>query len=192
MRYIHIMLFSVICFATTHTEKSFAQNKTTQTTITVPVMPIDDESKVVTYQGTVEVAGTQKELYKKALTWFNSYFKNPAEKLRGADSINGSIDGYIRFKIYNPENKDGLKTEAGMVQYSLLLNFKDGKFRYTITNINWKQPSYYAIEKWMDKKDQYYKSEFDYYLVQTNDEAQKVINDLSTYMKKIQVKKEDW
>lgn len=192
MRYPFIMLLCAIFVITTNTINSFAQNKTTPTPITVPVMPIDNESKIVTYQGTVEIAGSQKELYKKALAWFNSYYKNPAEKLRGTDSIHGSIEGYIRFKIYNPENKDGLKIDGGVVQYSLLLNFKDGKFRYTITNINWKQTSYYAIEKWMDKNDQYYKPEFDYYLVQTDEEAQKVIKDLTAYMRKLPAKKEDW
>ncbi len=171
---------------------SIAQTKTgQQTSFTVPKMPIDNETKLINYQGIAEASGTQKELYTRALSWFNSYYKNPSEKLRSADSVNYKIEGFIRFKIYNPENKDGLKTEGGVVQYSLLLDFKDGKFRYSITNINWKQTSYYAIEKWMDKNDKYYTPFFDYYLIQTDDEAKAVIKALSAAVKKPQPKKDD-
>ena len=182
------LFFFAACFSLI----TVAQNKTSQqTSFTVPKMPIDNESKLINYHGVVEVPGTQAELYKRALAWFNSYYKNPVEKLRNADSVNYKIEGFIRFKIYNPENKDGLKTDAGMVQYSILLDFKDGKFRYSITNLNWKQTSYYAIEKWLDKNDKYYTPFFDFYLIQTDDEAKQVIKDISSYMKKPPVKKQD-
>lgn len=182
-----LFLLVVVCYSPT----IYSQTKAGQATYTVPKMPMDDEKKLITYTGIVETAGSQKELFNKSLAWFNSYYKNPTEKLRSADSGRYSIEGFIRFKIYNPENKDGLKTDAGMVQYTLLLDFKDGKFKYTITNINWKQTSYYAIEKWLDKTDKYYTPYFDYYLVQTDDELRKVIKDLTAYMKKPQTKKED-
>jgi hypothetical protein len=183
-----IILFLLI---TGNSFEAFAQNKSAQSTVcTAPKMPMDDEKKLISYQGVAELSGTKIELYLKALAWFNAYYKNPSEKLRAADSTNGKIEGFIRFKIYNPENKDGLKTEAGMVQYSLIMEFKDGKFRYTITNLNWKQTSYYALEKWMDKTDQYYTPFFDCYLLQTDDELKKVIKDLTTYMKRPVAKKE--
>ena len=55
------------------------------------------------------------------------------------------------------KDKKGVESFDGMVAYTLTLNFKDGKFKYEISRIHWKQASYYDVSKWMDTKDQYYK-----------------------------------
>jgi hypothetical protein len=165
-----------------------------QDTKVAPKMPIDETSKLITYSNVVEMGSTKKdELFGKALAWCNTYYKNPADVIRQKDLEAGTIQCKARFKISNPVDKNRVATDAGIVQYTLNLAFKDGKYKYTLTEINWKQVSYYPAEKWMDKTSKSYLPEFDYYLQQVNEEALKIVKDLEKNMKATEViKKGDW
>lgn len=165
-----------------------------QDNTTVVKLPMDDESKLITYEKVQEVAGVdQGELYRRALQWCMTHFKNPSDVIREKDSLGGKIICKARFKISNPPDKKGLATDAGLVQYTLNLMFKDGRYRYILTEFNWKQQSYYPIERWMDTSAQYYKSDFNYYLQQTDDKAKEILKDLDKAMKTAEVvKTDDW
>lgn len=78
----------------------------------------------------------------------------------------------------NPADKKGLATDAGNVMYTLTLQFKEGRYRYELTDFNWKQQSYYACERWMDKTKASYEPKFDYYLQQVNSTAGEVLKSL--------------
>src|SRR5688572_20912351 len=83
-------------------------------------LPVDSITRLITYEGVVPVKGVSNEvLYKRALEWFHAYFKNPTEVIRENDSTKGVIVGKPRFKITNPPDKNGLKTDGGHVQYTL-------------------------------------------------------------------------
>jgi len=159
-----------------------------------PKLPIDDNTKLISYSKVVEVPATRKiDLYNKGLEWCNKYFKNPADVIRERDSIEGNIICKARFKILNPVDKKGGATDGGVVQYNLKLMIKDGKFKYTLTEFNWKQASYYPAEKWTDKTNAYYKPEFDFYLQQLNEKAREISIDLEKSMKYVASdKKNDW
>lgn len=162
-----------------------------QTEETSVRLPMDEKSGLVSYKSVNESAGTPAgELYRRSLRWANSYYKNPADVIRERDSLAGKVVCKARYKIMNPADKKGLQTDGGIVMYTLTLQFKEGRYRYEMTEINWKQTSYYPIEKWMDKKDPYYKPEFEYYLQQVNDESRKIIKSLEESMKvgEVQVK----
>src|ERR1041384_230527 len=120
-------------------------------------LPVDSITHLITYEGVVEVKDAKADaLYKRALAWFNSHYPNPKEVIRENDSLKYKIVGKPRFKIYNPADKTGLKTDAGLVQYTISVACRDGRFRYEISEFNHKEISYYAVEKWMNTKDQYY------------------------------------
>lgn len=161
-----------------------------------PKLPVDDATKLITYTKVNEVAGvSMKDLYNRAITWCTIFYKNPTEVIRERDSVNGEIICKARYKIMNQADKKGFVTEAGVVMYTLKLSFKDGKYKYIITDINWKQASYYAIEKWMDQKSPSYKSEFDFYLQQVDEKSKEVIKDFEKAFKSAgnpAVKKDDW
>lgn len=168
---------------------SFAQQKA------IVKLPVDEETKLFTYDKVQEVAGvSQAELYSRGLEWCLGYFKNPNDVIRERDSVGGKILCKARFNISNPADKKGLQTSAGMVQYTLTLMFKEGKYRAVLTEINWKQQSYYAIERWMDTSSQYYDEEkFNYYLQQTDEKAKEILKDLDKTMKTGEkVKSSDW
>ncbi len=138
-----------------------------QQEIQAPVMPTDPNTKLVTYAAVDEVKNTGKnELFKRASGWFNTYYKNPTEVIREKDTVALKIVGKPRFRIYSPPNEKGVKMDAGIVQYTITVAVKEGKYKYEITEINWKQQSYYPIEKWIEQKDKYKSN--NYYLYQTD------------------------
>ncbi len=157
-----------------------------------PEMPVDKDSKLITYSAVVEVSGMGKaELYDRLLAWFNTFYKNPGDVIRERDVTNGRITGKARFKISNAPDKTGLKTDAGLVMYTITATVKDGRFKYVITDLNWKQPSYYPIERWMDKTSKMYSKSFDYYLFETDEYVTETIKKLEDAMKTAPKKKAD-
>lgn len=158
-------------------------------------LPVDSITHLVTYESVVQVQGTSRDvLYKKALEWFNTFYKNPTEVIRENDVEKGKIVGKPRFKIYNPADKNGIKGDAGAVQYTITVAVKEGKFKYELTEFNWKQPSYYAIERWMDTKPQSYSPVYNHYLLQTDEYAKEVIRSLKAAMTsdKLVKDKDNW
>ncbi len=165
-----------------------------KSTYTAPTMPVDEDSKLITYTGIVDVPATSKnELYARTLEWFNAYYKNPNEVIRERDSVNLKISGKPRFRITNEPNEQGVKLDAGLVQYTIQVASKDNKAKYTITEINWKQASYFPIEKWVEQKDRYKQNH--YYLYSTDSVMRKdVIPSLEKALKtaKKKVDKDNW
>lgn len=159
-----------------------------------PSLPTDDETKLFTYTKVVEVAGTNKnDLYNRALGWANKYYKNPADVIREKDAATGKIVCKGRFKLMGEPDKKGFQTDDGNVQYTLTIEAKDGKCRYKLTEINWKQQSYFAAERWMDTKAQQYSTEWAFYLKETDENVKAIVADLEKAVKEApKVKKDEW
>lgn len=141
------------------------------------VPPIDSITKLITYEKVVDVKGsTANILYNRINDWFHSYYKNPTEVIRENDSIKFRIVGKPRFRMSNPADKSGTKTDGGTVQYTITVAMKDNRFKYELTEFNWKQLSYYPSEKWMDTKSASYLPVYNDYLIQLDKTANEVIN----------------
>jgi hypothetical protein len=159
-----------------------------------PQLPMDNANKI-TYEEVVDVPGkSADEIYRKVSSWFHSYYKNPGEVIRENDSLKKSITGKPRFRISNPADKEGNKSDAGLVQYTITVTAKDGRFKYTLTEFNWKGNSYYACEKWYDTALPSHTPAMDEYLRQTDNNAKSTAADLkSAVTTDKQVKnKDDW
>lgn len=141
---------------------AFTQNAT----VTVPKIPVDSITKKITYTEVVQQQGKKDTLFKRAIHWCNTFFKNPQDVTKTRDAENGKVEGIYRFKIYNAPLKDGTQVEAGMVSFTFTIECKENKYRYKITDLNLKGQSYFALEKWLNKKDPSYRAEDDNYLVQ--------------------------
>src|SRR5688572_13805453 len=184
-----MLLCSLISAAPVVAQKSKEQ------TVTIPSLPVDPETGLYTYEKVVEVPGaTKNEMFNRALAWANGFYKNPSDVLREKDLKESRILIKARFRISNEPDKKGTVTPAGDVMYSLTFNFKDGKYKYEITKINWQDISYYPIERWKNTEAPSFKPAFAYYLKQTDEEIKSVISD---FTKKIaepaQVKNnDDW
>jgi hypothetical protein len=167
-------LFLALCCCLAFAAK--AQKSVPETPVSLPV---DSITRLITYEAVVPVTNaTADVLYKRALDWFHAYFKNPTEVIRENDAEKKVIVGKPRFRISNPPDKSGTRTDAGLVQYTLTVAVRDGRYKYELTAFNWKQPSYYAAERWMDTKAQMYTPVYNQYLKQTDDYVSELTRDL--------------
>ncbi|MBW6490042.1 MAG: DUF4468 domain-containing protein [Lentimicrobium sp.] len=151
--------------------------------------PVDKDTQLITYQDVIPMAGTADELYIRCIEWINTQYKNPADACRVRNRESGVIEILHRFELLNDEEGDRLK--AGSVNYTLKLEFKPGRYRYTLSDLTWKQTTRYPVEKWMDKEDKMYSHVYDSYLVQVNRQATELIKSLKAGMEPPVVKQEE-
>lgn len=118
-----------------------------------PNMPVSEG--LITYEGVGKLDGASSgELYDRALDWVKGYYKNAMEKLRKQERENGEMEIFARFPVFAYDKK-GVKTtsQAGLLQYTMTLQFKDGRYKYTITKFNMKATSNQPIDAWFTDKD---------------------------------------
>lgn len=159
---------------------SYAQGNNTTTSAPVPVDPV---TKMITYEGVVEVKGAASfVLYQRTLEWFNSNYKNPTDVIRENDEPGKKIVGKHRFKITNPPDKSGVRGDAGLVQYTLTISCRDGRYKFEISEFSWKQLSVYVCERWLDKSAAGYMAVYNEYLIQVDKEMMDLIANFKDYI----------
>jgi hypothetical protein len=162
-------------------------------TYTMPELPIDSNSNLVSYEGIVEMPKLDKDqLYNKAMDWSKEFFSSPSAFYTLRDPEKGKIEGKGRFNLW--QDVKGQRTRSSkLIKYTLTLWFKDGKYRYRITKFNLSQASYFPIENWLEE-DKAKQNEIKDYLSQVEAEAQRLLADLQDYMEKASavVDEDDW
>ena len=157
----------------------------------MPVMPVDPDTKAIRYQATVSEDGTPDVLYDRGASWISNYYKSPTSVLRVQDKANSKIEGTGRLMIYYTDEQ-GLKRDGGVIMYDIKMEFKPGKYRYTLTNFNLKAVSRAPLEKWLNKKDPAYNPKWDVYLYQVDTTMQGLVKSMKEGMKPKQIKKDEW
>jgi len=152
-------------------------------------LPIDENSKLITYTEVVNTEGTADAIFSKVHRWFFAYYKNPHNVVK--ESANNKISARPRFKILNPPDKKGVQTMGGIVLYTFTVMVKEGRYKYVITNIEWKQNSKFPIERWTDKSSPSYKTKYNFYLTQVNDEINKTLTKLKASVSQAPKKAEE-
>lgn len=175
----------VLLLATVFTFKTWAQTASGS-------LPVDPETRKITYRDVVNQEGNPGYLYDKSIQWFNYYYLNPASIYSVQDRVNGKVEGQGRLRIYNADSKTGTRTDAGMVTYQIRLEFKENRFRYTLTDFKLKTASGFPIEKWMNDQDPGYNPNWASYLHQVDTTMQRLISTLKEKMKPTVVKKDEW
>ncbi|MFH1161072.1 MAG: DUF4468 domain-containing protein, partial [bacterium] len=127
----------------------------------------------------------------KAMEWFNYYYPNPTSLFNVQDKVNGKLEGTGRMNIYFTD-KSGTKITGGQVLYTIRLEFKDNRYRYTLTDFNLKTTSRYPLEKWLDKADPAYNPQWDSYLYQIDTTMQRLVSSLKEKMQPVETKKDEW
>jgi hypothetical protein len=155
----------------------------------VPELPVDPETKLITYKEVVTVPGTPSELFNRAIEWINKQYKNPTDATKVRNPATGVIEIIHRFELTKDEK--GMTRPAGIVDYTMKLEMKDGRYRYTISNFNSKDVSRQPLERWMDKKDKAYIPAWDDCLKQVDDATRKLIESLKLGMQPPAPKKPD-
>ncbi len=147
-------------------------------------LPVDDDTKLVTYKEVVAQDGDKDKLYNTAISWVNANYKNPNEVTTVREPENGKLVLVHRFKIFNVDKK-GLKSDAGVINYTLKLEFKPNKYRYIFTDFNIQAVSKFPLERWLNKTDPQYTPSCENYLYQVDT----TVNGLITSLKKGMVPK---
>jgi hypothetical protein len=155
-----------------------------------PSLPVNPDTKLITYQEVVKVDGTIKDLFSRAIDWININYKNPADVTKVRDPESGLIEILHRIELERTDKQD-TKIDAGIIIYTLKLELKDGRYRYTITDLNLKQSSKFPIERWLDKKDKAYNPNWNLYLTQMDKEIKTLIESLKKGMLPVIKKKEE-
>jgi len=162
-----------------------------QEVVNTPNLPIDADSKKIIYRDVVEENGDPGYLYNKAMEWFNYYYPSPTSIFSIQDRVNGKIEGTGRMGIYNNDEK-GNKVNAGLIVYSIRIEFKENRYRYTLTDFNLKGSSRFPIEKWLNKEDPAYNPQWDNYLYQVDTTMQRLTSTLIEKMKPVEEKTDEW
>jgi len=150
--------------------------------------PVDEETGLITYKEVVEEIGDKEEFFNRAIGWINEFYKNPVDVTKVRDPKSGIIKGIHRFKIKDTD-EDGVQIDAGVVQYRFLLEFKEGRYRYTLTEFVLRQASKIPTEKWLNNSDPKPVS----YLKQLDKFAQSWIESLKKGMlPKVEKNDDDW
>ncbi len=156
------------------------------------IVPVDPESGKIMYREVVEQSGTPAYLYDRAIEWFGYYYVNAQSVYSVQDKTNGKIEGVGRMKIYRQDENAGVKVDAGLITYTIRLELRDNKYRYTITDFNLKSSSRFPIEKWLNKTDPAYNPNWDVYLYQIDTTMQRLTSSLIEKMKPVVKKTDEW
>jgi hypothetical protein len=162
-----------------------------QTNSSSPTIPIDPDSKLISYREVVNQDGSKDILYDRGAEWFRSYYLNPGTVTKVQDKVNGKIEGTGRMRLYFLNSSD-VQTDAGTVYYDIHLEFKENKYRYSLTNFSVKGISRVPLEKWMNKNDPSYNPQMQNYLYQVDTTMQNLIIKLKEGMKPKVIKKDSW
>ena len=156
-----------------------------------PQLPVDPDSKLITYKEVVNQDGNKDFLYDRGAEWLRAYYLSPVSVAKVQDKVNGKIEGTARIPLYY-QDETGLKRDAGIVYYDLKLEFKDGKYRYILTNFHLKASSMYPLEKYFNKSDPAYNANWESYLYQTDTTMRSLIVNLKKGMLPKVIKKDEW
>lgn len=154
-----------------------------------PNVPINEETKMITYEEVVNLEGVNKdELRIRLDAWFKGFFKNAPSVLQ--EQTNDMMLGKHAFNIY--KDVDGQKVQAGLVKYTFRIGIKDGKYKYTLSDIFLFQSPKLPVEKWLDENSPNKADNYNY-LNQTDTFMKDFVASLKKAMSEgKKVKKDDW
>lgn len=169
----------------------FALAQKTQHT-SFPEMPIDENTKLVTYRKVVQQTGNSEVLYERALKWANTYYSNPTIVITKADKNNKVIECVSNIKISSLAKDGKTWTAAGFVYYTLSIEAKDNRYRYTITDIHKRESARFPIEKWLDNSRPEWSAVRYDHLHQIDEAVRKLMEDLEKGMEPEKVIIDEW
>jgi len=153
-------------------------------------IPVDESTGLITYQDVVQTTGNKQELFNRAIGWVNLYYVNPTESTKVRSPESGVIEIIHRFKITN-EVEGGAQADAGTILYSLKIELRDGRFRYSMDNFILRQASRFPVERWLDRNDPAYNQNWDNFLSQVDAFAVSLVESLKAAMQPEEKLKED-
>lgn len=157
----------------------------------VPYLPIDEDTKLITYKEVVSEKGTPQELYDRAMVWVKAFYKNTAEVIKSSNREEGVIQMRSSVRIYTKQ-KDGSLFPRNIVYYNFKLECRPDRYRYTITDFNEKAAAAAPIEIWFNTENPRWEPGYYEYLKQVDEQIQTLIKSLEEGMLPKVEKTDEW
>lgn len=171
-----------------------------------PDLPIDADTKLITYTAVESVDTTigKLELYSRAREWFAKAYKSSQNVIQMDDKESGKIVGKALMQVYHKAL--GSNYPSGYINYTISIYFKDGRYKYEISNFYHtgqlvsggnRIEDFGPCEEMINTKKKTwgvsYQKTFNYYLSQLDTNIKLLILDLKESMNKVaDSKKNDW
>jgi len=157
-----------------------------------PNMPIDTNTQLVTYKDVVTQGGSSEELYERAVKWANNYFSNPSAVIKKTDKAAATLVCVTNIRITTLATDGKTAVLAGIVYYTFTIEAREGRYRYTITDIHKREQTQFPIEKWLDtSKPEWTPARYDH-LHQIDQAVKKLIADLKEGMQPEKIIIDEW
>lgn len=153
-------------------------------------VPIDEDTKLITYKDIVQQKGTPQILYARAEAWVKARYKNPFDVLGQRSAEEGYLNGKANIRMQYTDKK-GVKTPAGLVTYTFRIEFKEDRYRYVFTDFILQASSRFPLERWINEE-AYQTAVFKSYLQQVDQHILETIESLENAMTEPEKKKDDW
>jgi hypothetical protein len=132
---------------------------------TLPNMPLDEVTGIITYKEVIEEPGTKDTLFNRCSSWLHTFYANPWDATKVRDQASGIIKIQHQFRIYDYDDL-GNKQEAGAIMYNARIDFKENRYRVIVDDFILKQASRYPVEKWLNQSAPDYDEKWKSYLRQ--------------------------
>jgi hypothetical protein len=167
-----------------------AQRSDVSSMYDIPSFPVDSETQMVTYSDVIKVDGATKDsLYVYGQRWIKKQFKSITSVMQVQDAEKGILEG--RHSFYVNKDVNGVQAKGDLIKYTFTLQFRDGRYKYTITKINVQKTSYYGIENWLNDDEKLSDETIESYLQQIDQYFQDFIASIEAGIKPAPKKKED-
>lgn len=142
-------------------------------------MPFNADVKEFQYTETVTLDSIGKAtLMIRATKWMENFYKNPSSVFK--DRTDSTLVGKYQFNIFN--DASGTKNTAGFCHYTISITCRDNSYTYNINRINWKSPSYFGIERWLDAKNKKEETLYAGYFKQISEHMDNLTSSLKSVM----------
>lgn len=157
--------------------------------VTAPQLPVDPDTRLIVYKEVVNQAGTKEQLFNRAVEWLPKQFVNPVDATKVRNPETGLIEIRHRFDVSYEEKN--VPRATCTIDYTMRLEFKDGRYRYTLSDFLIHDVSRAPVERWLDKTDKKYTPAWDSYLAELDQDVKALIESLKKGMMPPPEKKED-
>ena len=155
-------------------------------------VPVDEDTKLITYQEVVDVDGIKDTLYNRASHWVNMNFKNPQSVFLVRDPNAGKVVGKHRVRMVDTDEEGNVLNSNTIVNFKFTIECKENRYRYTFDSFTMQATSKFPLERWLDKEDPMYTPKWEEYLAQVDRNIREIIEDLKKGMEPPIIKNDDW
>ncbi|MDO7874097.1 DUF4468 domain-containing protein [Hymenobacter sp. ASUV-10] len=136
----HALLIGVLLLAA-----PIARAQKAKADASVPVLPVDPDTRAVTYTGVVEAPGaTKAQLYARGLEWMARTYQSANDAVQLKDAEQGKLvaKGFMVVTLAAPNVGMAMlgvpQPSTMLLEQTLSLYLKDGRYKYVLTDLSLK------------------------------------------------------